>query len=201
MRYKEAEKWVFHKLITDLDDRLCYHDLKHTADVVRAADRLCYMEGVGPRDTVLVRTGALFHDIGFCDQYLENEEIASEIAANELPQFGFSPIEIAKVRGIILATKIPHQPSGMLEKIVCDADLDYLGRDDFHPLADNLKRELMRYDVIKTDLEWDEIQVKFFKSHRFFTESAKKLREEKKKEHLQQIWKRMELYPDYDGIR
>jgi len=201
MRYKEAEKWVFHKFITDIDDRLCYHDLKHTVDVIRAADRLCYMEGVGSRDAILIRTGALFHDIGFCNQYLDNEEIAAEIAADVLPQFGFSPIEIDKIEGIIMATRIPHQPNGRLEEIVCDADLDYLGREDFHPLADNLKRELMRYDVIKTDQEWDEIQVKFFGAHRFFTASARKLRDQNKMVHLQEIQKRRQLYPDYDGIR
>lgn len=194
MRYREAEKWVFHQLIAELDERLCYHDLMHTSDVIRAAERLCYLEEMGSRDTILIKTAALFHDIGFCVQYLDNEEIAADMAGENLPAFGFSPIEINTIQGLILATRVPHNPLNLLEEIICDADLDYLGREDFHPLSQNLKRELMRYDIVKTDQEWDEVQVKFFNSHRFFTPSAKRLRGDKKALHLQEIEDRLQAY-------
>ncbi len=194
MRYKEAENWVFAKLAHELDDVLVYHDIKHTADVVRAADRLCYLEGISQHDTIMVRTAALFHDVGFCEQYMDNEELAAGVATEVLPQFGYTPEEVATIGQMIMATRVPHHPHNKLDEIICDADLDYLGRDDFHPIADNLKIELMHYGIIKTDKEWDEIQVKFFNLHRYFTSSAIKLRQEKKAAHLQEIQSRLSTY-------
>lgn len=194
MRYKEAENWVFAKLAHELDDVLVYHDIKHTADVVRAADRLCYLEGISQHDTIMVRTAALFHDVGFCEQYMDNEELAAGVAREVLPQFGYTPEEVATIGQMIMATRVPHHPRNKLDEIICDADLDYLGRDDFHPIADNLKIELMHYGIIKTDKEWDEIQVKFFNLHRYFTSSAIKLRQEKKAAHLQEIQSRLSTY-------
>ena len=37
---------------------------------------------------------------------------------------------------LILATKVPQKPKNKLEKIICDADLDYLGREDFDNISD-----------------------------------------------------------------
>lgn len=194
MRYKEAENWVFHKMVNELDDSLYYHDLKHTVDVVRAADRLCFMEQVSEHDGILVRTAALFHDIGFCKQYLDNEDIAATIAGRTLPLFDFKEVDIELIQGMIRATKIPHQPENHLEEILCDADLDYLGRNDFHPISNNLKRELLRYGIIQSDKEWDNIQVRFFEVHRFFTPAAIKLRDSQKTVHLQEIKQRLQSY-------
>lgn len=194
MRYKDVENWVFQKLINELDDALYYHDLKHTADVIRAADRLCYLEQVNKHDTVLVRTAALFHDIGFCEQYIDNEDIAADIAGTTLPEFDFNPVEIEQIQGMIMATKIPHQPKNHLEEIMCDADLDYLGRLDFHPMSNSLKLELLHYGIIQSEKEWDKVQERFFEFHRFFTPSAIKLRESQKATHLQDIKLRLQQY-------
>lgn len=185
---------MFQKMINELDGSLHYHDLKHTVDVIRAADRLCFMEGVSEHHKTLVRTAALFHDIGFCEQYMDNEDVAADIAGSVLPKFDYSIADIDLVQGMIQATKIPHQPKNQLEEIICDADLDYLGRADFHPISDNLKRELIRFGIVKTDQEWDEIQVKFFELHRFFTPSAIQLRKNKKAEHLKDIRQRLKAY-------
>lgn len=194
LKYKEAESWVFQKMINELDESLHYHDLKHTVDVIRAADRLCFMEHVSEHHKNLVRTAALFHDIGYCEQYLDNEDVAADIAGRALLKFNYDAADIKLIQGMIQATKIPHQPKNHLEEIICDADLDYLGRDDFHPISDNLKRELQQYEIIKTDKEWDEVQVKFFELHRFFTPSAIQLRKSKKAEHLLHIRQRLNTH-------
>ena len=70
---------------------------------------------------------------------------------------------------------------------MCDADLDYLGRDDFHAIADLLRRELREHGKLKTDKAWDEIQIKFLEQHTYFTDSAIKLRQDKKTHHIQEI--------------
>jgi dsDNA-binding SOS-regulon protein len=87
---------------------------------------------------------------------------------------------------------IPHKPKNKLEEIICDADLDYLGRDDFHEIADKLRRELKEHGKIQGDKQWDEIQVMFLKQHKYFTKTAIKTRRKKKKENLKEVQARLE---------
>jgi hypothetical protein len=79
-----------------------------------------------------------------------------------------------------------------LEEVMCDADLDYLGRDDFWEISDKLRRELKEHGKINSDRKWDEIQVGFFEKHRYFTQTSIALRQDKKMFHLQQIKLRLE---------
>ena len=93
---------------------------------------------------------------------------------------------IESVQGLILATKIPQSPTNELQKIICDADLDYLGRDDYPEISIKLFEELKLANVIQTEEEWKNIQIRFLKAHHFHTDFAKKNREPKK-----QYWLRM----------
>jgi hypothetical protein len=70
---------------------------------------------------------------------------------------------------------------------MCDADLDYLGRDDFHEIADLLRRELREHGKLDSDKQWDEIQIKFLEQHTYFTQSAINLRQVKKLHHIEEI--------------
>src|SRR5678816_3445426 len=70
---------------------------------------------------------------------------------------------------MIMATKIPQTPHTLLEQIICDADLDYLGRNDFEPISRSLYKEFLTYKIIPEDIIWDHIQIKFFESHHYFT--------------------------------
>ena len=55
--------------------------------------------------------------------------------------------------------------------------------------------ELRDHGKIKSDRLWDEIQVKFLTQHKYFTASAKKMRDKKKEEHLEAIKRKL---LDYD---
>ncbi len=89
-------------------------------------------------------------------------------------------------------TQIPHKPTNQLEEIICDADLDYLGREDFHEIADKLRLELREHGKIDSDRKWDEIQVMFLTQHQYFTETAKRTRQERKMQNLAEINPRLE---------
>ena len=79
-----------------------------------------------------------------------------------------------------------------LQEIICDADLDYLGTDDFEEIADRLRRELTEMGKIQSRKQWDEIQVKFLKQHQYFTQTAIQMRQEKKNENMQLVIDRLE---------
>jgi hypothetical protein len=92
---------------------------------------------------------------------------------------------------MILATAIPQNPKNIYQEILCDADLDYLGRDDFDEISDSLCQELIEYGKIKNPNEWDGVQVKFLKKHKYFTQTSKDTRTAKKLEKLEEIKRRL----------
>lgn len=187
MDLKAAKKFVLDKLSSELKHDLYYHCLNHTLDVYESAKNLAAMENVSDQDMALLETAALFHDTGFLSGYAEHEEQSVRIAKKYLPQFGYSGTEIDIICRMIMATRLPQNPVTLLEKILCDADLDYLGRDDFFMIANKLLCEWNENGIPITLKKWYHIQKKFLESNNYFTESAITLRKEKKKENLSQI--------------
>ncbi len=191
INYQKAERHIMRILKQKLSPKLYYHGIHHTYDVVEAAERLAIMEGVLDEDIFVLKSAATYHDAGFVEQYDANEPIGARMAAEILPKYGYTPEQVEKVFKLIYATIIPHNPQSHLEEIICDADLDYLGRDDFPKIADTLRRELREHGKINSDRLWDEIQVKFLTQHKYFTKSAIELRQEKKMMHLEKIKERL----------
>jgi uncharacterized protein len=176
---------IVHRLSTGLDQRLTYHNLAHTIDVLEQSTAICREEIlVDPRQLLLVRIAALYHDTGFLYTYEDHEEKSCEIAMEDLMDTDLTKEEKEKIRGMIMATKIPQSPTNLMEEIICDADLDYLGRDNFQPISNHLKIEFLEYGIIKNECDWDPLQIAFFEKHHYFTERSKKLRHPIKMEHL-----------------
>lgn len=191
INYRKAERHIMRILEEKLSPNLHYHGIHHTFDVVDAVERLAIMEGVLDDDIFVLKSAATYHDAGFVEQYEANEPVGARMAAEILPKYGYTQEQVNMVEKLIYATIVPHNPGSKLEKIICDADLDYLGRDDFHTIADSLRRELRDHGKIKSDRLWDEIQVKFLTQHKYFTDSAIKLRRTKKMQHLEEIKQRL----------
>jgi predicted metal-dependent HD superfamily phosphohydrolase len=139
----------------------------------------------------LLKSAATYHDAGFVESYEKNEPVGARLAEEILPSYGYSEQHIEQIKKLIYVTQIPHNPSNHLEEIICDADLDYLGRSDFHEIADKLRLELREHGKLDSDRKWDEIQVQFLTSHHYFTDTAKKTRDAKKAQNLEEIKARL----------
>ena len=85
-------------------------------------------------------------------------------------------------------TRLPQRPYDHYEQIICDADLDYLGREDFLIYSFRLKHEWFVKNIRRTTLaEWFDIQIRFLSEHSYFTKSAIRSRDEKKMHNLEEI--------------
>ncbi|MCF2446445.1 HD domain-containing protein [Dyadobacter sp. CY345] len=190
MEIDKAEKYILDLLNKNLSSTLYYHGLHHTLDVVDQALILADEEGVKSEASLkLLKTAALFHDCGFMNTYKDHEEEGCRIARSELPLFSYTNEEIDQICGMIMATKIPQSPKNQLEKILCDADLDYLGRNDFEPIAASLFEELKSRQIIENEKTWNFVQVKFLESHHYHTNSARSKRAESKQKRLEELRK------------
>jgi HD superfamily phosphodiesterase len=183
---------VLNILQKNLSDKLYYHSIKHTKDVVKAVERIALLEGVTDEGLFLLKTAAILHDAGFIERYEHNEPIGARMATEILPKYGYTEQHIKTIVELIHVTEIPHRPINKLQEIICDADLDYLGRADFEKIADRLRRELREMNKINSDRAWDNLQVKFLNQHRYFTKTAKETRQKKKEENLIEVLKRLE---------
>lgn len=187
MDYRAAKVFIIDKLKRELSADLTYHGLHHTLDVFDITKELCNNEAVTALEAVLLKTAALFHDCGFTINNKDHELLGCQIARKELPTFGYSIPEIEQICGMIMATKIPQNPQNHLEAILCDADLDYLGRDDFYSIGATLYEELKAYKVLQNEEAWNRLQVSFLEKHTFFTPTSIERRAQKKALYLDQL--------------
>ncbi len=165
-----------------------YHDVDHTLMVEKAVVRLSNLEGVGELDQLLLRTAALYHDSGFLFQYDDNEKYAVELAKTHLPRFGYSDQQIETISSLILCTKKDHYPINLLEKIMRDADHDYLGRADYRIVARKLRDELILQGLRMDELEWNEYQLNYLEQkHIYYTTTAQNLRSSGKNNRIMEL--------------
>ncbi len=193
IRFDDLEEHVMNILEESLPRNLYYHNLKHTIDVTVQVELIGRGEGISDEELLLLKTAALFHDTGFIRTYKDHEEAGVLLAREILPSYDYLPEQIDAIAELIMVTKLPPKPKNLLQQIICDADLDYLGRVDFIPVSGNLFRELKEHQIIEDDINrWNEIQISFIEKHQYFTETAKRLRDVNKNIQLEAIRKLVE---------
>ncbi len=175
--YKAIEAIVI-SMMNGLDSKLSYHSKFHTLDVIEQSLRIADAEGILEEIALMrLKFAALFHDIGFLKTYVNHEAIGCEMFLEITKAYEFSDEDKACIQGLIMATKIPQKPTTLLQQIICDADLDYLGRSDFFEIGDRLKDELLQFKMIADNDEWKERQLIFLKNHLYHTKSSQTVRE------------------------
>ena len=172
MDFLKAKTYINRRMRKELPKHLSYHSMAHIKDVFDSARRIAKIEGIKGDDLKLLLIAAMYHDCGFVIQSKDHEKISCDIAKENLPGFGFTPEQVKAICGMIMATQVPQKPKNHLEQILCDADLDYLGRDDFFEIGNRLFHELQVYGIINTEDEWNRLQIRFLEQHHFFTETA-----------------------------
>lgn len=186
-QFSDLQELILDKLEKELPTYLYYHNYKHTIDVVNQAELIGYGEGVDDEAILLLKTAALFHDAGHTINYKNHEYYGCQIAREMLPKYKYTEAQIERISEIIMATQLPPKPKDLLQRIICDSDLDYLGRSDFIPVSNTLYEELKAQNFIQELNEWNKMQVKFLTGHQYFTVTANRLREVNKEKQIERI--------------
>jgi adenylate cyclase len=189
IQFTDIQEIILDRLEVDLPKYLYYHNVKHTVDVVTEVELIGWAEGCTDDEILLLKTAGLLHDAGHIIGYDKHENHGCDMAKEFLPQYGYTEEQIEKICQIIMATQMPPKPETLLEKIICDADLDYLGRSDMIPVSNTLYKELNEQDKIGTYNDWNKLQVKFLSSHQYFTQTARSLREVNKQKQIERVEK------------
>lgn len=187
--YFKLRKKALKILNSELPSDLYYHNISHTLDVLNVINQAIKRNKISSTSAYLLKIAGLFHDIGFSTVKINHEEKSAEMAEVLMLEHGFSKESIKIVQGLILATKIPQSPKTELEKILCDSDLDYLGRKDFYEISNKLYKEFLVSSIVSNKNEWNKLQVKFLENHKYHTDFSKKNRQPSKEKRILEIKK------------
>ncbi|MGB4844689.1 MAG: HD domain-containing protein [Ferruginibacter sp.] len=170
---QEMIDFVINLLKNRIPGTYYYHNYEHTLYVMDKVVKIGKYENCSNNELKLLKTAALWHDLGYINTYKDHEEESCRLAKQSLPGYGYDTNEIDMICSMIMATKLPHTPADKLEEIIADADMEYLGTNEAATQANNLYRELKTLNSHLTKDEWDQIEIKFLQEHRFFTSYCK----------------------------
>jgi uncharacterized protein len=195
-RLKKVDQYIRSLFRDELPVGIKYHDADHTLHpskgVVAAANSIAVSENISEHDRELLIAAAYFHDTGYIREYEKNEPIAARMAGRILKLIGYKPKEVEIIQNMILATDLAREPQTHAEKILCDADLDHLGRKDFFKMDGKLRegRRTRGIDV-SDDVEWYKGTLEVVKNHQYYTQSQKALREKEKQNNIKKLLKKL----------
>ncbi|WP_255434066.1 adenylate/guanylate cyclase domain-containing protein [Carboxylicivirga sp. M1479] len=187
IRFSDLEEFILRKLDSELMEGLHYHNMEHTKDVVTRTEIIARGENVSSEDLLILKTAALLHDSGFIVEYDNHEDNSISFAHELLPNYKYSDYQIKQIVELIDVTRVGKKPRNYLEKILKDADLDYLGRADFIAISDNLFKELNHHNGKVSIDEWNKLQYEFISKHTYYTKTARQLRQVNKERQLHKL--------------
>ena len=196
-RLKIVDRYIRDLFRDELPQGIKYHDGDHTLHpgrgVVATANRIAVSEKISKHERELLITAAYFHDSGYIREYGKNEPIAARMAGRILKLIGYQPDEIETIQKMILATDLAVKPKTHAEKILCDADLDHFGRDDFFELDAKLREGRRSRGIdVSDDAKWYKGTLEVITNHQYYTESQKKLRNKQKQENIKKLLSKLE---------
>lgn len=193
--FSEIYQHMMSRLEDELPPWLYYHSPDHTRYVLEKTRFLAETEAVSEEDMELLKLAALYHDSGFLIAPQDHEQTSCELAREDLKRYGFETEKIDRICQMILATRIPQKPRSLLEKILADADLEYLGTAQFFPYANKLYKEILHFNPDLSRPAWNRLQVEFLSAHSYHTRFCKRYREPVKQKHLAVLTKGLNRNP------
>ncbi len=167
---KKLVNKVYDDLSKKLDKKYHYHNLFHTKRVINSAIKIGSNYELSKNEWEILLTSCLLHDYAFIDSHIDHEEKGAILANEILPAYSYNDFDINSIQSLILITKVEAKPQSLLESIIRDADLEYLGSSDFEKISEYLKREWIECGVVKDDVHFYDIQLKFLNIHKFYTD-------------------------------
>jgi len=186
---KAAQEYASQLITTKVGKEVTFHTLQHTREVAEACARIAEQEDLPEEDLLALHVAAWLHDTGYSAGKAKGHEQVSIQHMQEF--FSLHPAEEAfaeKVKGCILATKMPQNPQCRIEEIICDADLFHLGSSDFKEKSRLLRKELIEFNGEEwSKKDWRQNNIAFLEAHNYFTAYGRKVLQPAKDEHLARL--------------
>lgn len=171
---KAAQTYVSELLARELSPKLTYHALAHTEAVVKECRALAPAANLNADDTEALLIAAWFHDTGYLDVYDGHESRGAARAAAWLQAQSVPAVRVPLIETLIKATHRDAKLATELEKLLVDADMSNLARNDYRSRAELLRTEWeLVLDKTYSTQAWAELQLNFMLAHKYQSEAGK----------------------------
>jgi pentatricopeptide repeat protein len=177
LRLGDLEEKVFEELISKLPDYFHFHGPHYSRKVYNQSFLLSRAEEIEQDERLLVRSAALMLYTGLSQSYAHFENRSVVIARDLLPEFKYSEKQIDQICNLILSTKAPFKPNNLLEKIMIDARMEFIGGSDYPEKAKLLYHEMREAGIKINGPQFKRQQQELLHEFEFFTTAARRLRE------------------------
>lgn len=185
---QQTETYCREIFLKHIPEEFVYHNLNHTERVVKATEVIGKENGLNKSELEILKIAAWFHDVGYSQGCDKHEEQGARIARDFLQSHNYSERKINKVEDCILATKVPQSPKNLMEEVLCDVDMYHLACSDYDEMSERMLREIEEVNDKKINVpDWNEMNLKFFQDHEYFTPYAKKVLQPIKEHNLKGI--------------
>ncbi len=195
--YKKVEGFVSELYEKNQTDKLRFHTLEHTENVVERVKEIAAQHQLTEKDQFVLYTAAWFHDTGHLFTDPTRHELRSvELMKDFLSQYTTDEVMTKEIGDTILATRMPRNPKGLIQEILCDADTYHLGTKEFKVTNKALKKEYDLRNLEQPANGWNNNALAFLESHQYYTAYAKKLLEEGKQKNINRLRKKLKMPKD-----
>lgn len=180
-----AGRYIARLFASKLSGDLVFHNFHHTVNVVRGVKDIGRHLQLDAVQKEILLLAAWFHDSGHVVKYMGHEEESQQLAKEWLLKMEFPMDKTEQVLACIAATHMPQRPKGLLQQVICDADLYHLSMGEYCHLQFQLREEWKR--VLKkeyTDISWMEENLSFINEHQYFTVYGQSVLEKRKQKNL-----------------
>lgn len=165
----QTEQFVRNLFASKLSEEFKFHTLGHTLEIVNSCKKIGEAIGVTDDEMEMLLIAAWFHDVGYTQTYVGHEAVSSSMVEEFLRSTNYPEDRILTIQSIIMATKMPQQPTTTLEKILADADLYNLGSREFFLRNEEIREELfLRLGRTFTDEEWAKNNLALLEKQQFW---------------------------------
>lgn len=150
------------------EDRHYYRGASHTLKAMDVVEEYIDYMRVGTFEAQILRLGVLMRDLGELNP-VEHGEDGIELVRKTLSDAGYSFVQTKVVSDLVKAARHPHRPTNLLERIICDVDMEFLGREDHEEANEMFFQELLRNSMVNSREEWEQWQEEMLENYKYHT--------------------------------
>jgi hypothetical protein len=185
---ERIRQFVKRRYLNSNHKELAFHTYGRCKKLLKAINIIAEPLGLNLEDRFVIMAAAWLHDIGYTEDPAGHEAAGLRLFDEFLRGLKLDGELIDRIKKLLLVTPGFHQPVDLLEEILCDAGTYYLAKGSFLRQNELQRKEQSALQPKKiTKAEWSQESVCWITDHRYFTESARLLLEEKKQRNLTKL--------------
>ncbi len=187
LRLQDVEEHFLKRMEEELPAILNFHDQKYSMELLTNCELLFSSEKLSEEDRLLVRTAALLDCMSYLKGYIEREKYIPQLVRETLPEYHYNEKQMLKISKLINTPFFPPAALTLPEKVLSDARLAFLGKNNFQNSVVTLFEEMKYYGRATSKKEFVKNFAEFLESFEFYTLTAQKLAEVTTEEQIKKL--------------